>query len=111
MFGTTEDDLIAIGVDPNQYAKDHIEEALKNRKSREKFLKPSTRAHASYLKWAGRSYVFLFAALGFLFLSRISILHVWALYFGAPVAAGVAVAMYIYSIVLHVKWKREIRED
>jgi len=99
--GVSEDQLRSRGVDPSQYARDHIGEALRDPQKAERLLPDSTRSMVDSLRWGGRYYTALFAALAALLV--VAFVHLEVVRIVGLVLASAAV------VVAFVMFCRQIR--
>ena len=81
LFGKTRDQVRAEGSDPDDYAIQHIREAMNNDKVAAQILAPSAYARRLELRWLWRGWVAIFVGFGFLLLSVVKHLHALALAF------------------------------
>jgi hypothetical protein len=81
LFGKTRDEVRAEGVDPDDYATEHIRQAMNNDKIAAQILAPSAYARRLELRWLWRGWVAIFVGFGFLLLSLVKHLHVIAITF------------------------------
>jgi hypothetical protein len=71
LFGISWDELRAQGINPDEYARQHFDEAMKRAVKTGKGLPQSRREDEQRLTWLWRGYIALFVGFGFLLLSLI----------------------------------------
>ena len=67
MYGVDKEELRQKGIDPDEYAAEHVQEVLKDPVLRALVLDPDQLLKTEYIKRLGRVWVCNFAGLGFLF--------------------------------------------
>ena len=72
LFGVTESELIKQGIDPTDYAKQHVRSALKNKKNWNIVLPKSSQLAMEWTRLGWRGFIAMFFCLGFLAISKIS---------------------------------------
>jgi hypothetical protein len=112
VFGVTKADLRDKGIDPEQYLREHIGQAIDNEETAHLLLPDSTILLRKSLRHGGRFYAALFAGLGSLLVSTV---HVRAIHFLGLAAAVilwlVAVWHFVLQMRLHGQYKRACRAE
>lgn len=90
LFRVTEEELISRGVDPSDYARQNIREALKNRNNWDLVLPKSNQYGLLWTRWGLRGFAAMFVGLGFLALSKYQPLH----------SLGIALAFVMWLVTL-----------
>jgi hypothetical protein len=70
-FGITKDALRQQGIDPDDYAAKHIEEALRDPENRDRLVPRASQARADYFALGWRVYLWYFVTIGILLVSTI----------------------------------------
>jgi hypothetical protein len=97
LFGVSEADLVSRGVDPGEYARTHIHEAMKDRDKAAVVLPRSSVLEPLISRRGFRVFVALFVGIGFLAVSKYEPLPWFGI--AASVAAEmVAIAMWVTSL-------------
>ena len=98
IFGVSEDDLNAQGIDTAQYARDHIREVVKDRHRWNRAGIPkSSQLSMLWTQWGYRAFIAMFVGYGFLAISITPALH-WLGLAGAFVMLAVAFACVFASL-------------
>ncbi|HEY5303521.1 MAG TPA: hypothetical protein VIJ86_05645 [Acidimicrobiales bacterium] len=94
LFGVTEEELINRGIDPSDYARRNIRNALKNQGNWDLVLPNSNQYGILLTRWGLRGFVAMFIGVGFLAVSKYQTLHLLGLY--------LAYAMLLAALVAYV---------
>jgi hypothetical protein len=96
-FGVTEEELRARGIDPNQYASDHFDEAIADHKKRKSWMTPSRDLILTYYQFANWAYIGIFAGFALLLLSDVPLLHSckWTFRYAAVASLGIILPLYL----------------
>jgi hypothetical protein len=94
LFGVTEEELISRGIDPSDYARQNIRDALKNRNNWDLVLPKSNQYGLLWTRWGFRGFIAMFFGVGFLALSKYQPLH--------SLGIGLALAMLLVALVNYV---------
>jgi hypothetical protein len=104
LFGVTEDQLIARGIDPGEYARDNVKEALKDKSKWNLVLSKSTQYTVLWTRWGYRAVVAMFVGIGSLALATLSSIR-WLGVALACISGGYALT----SIFLLFRYRRLYR--
>jgi len=107
LFGKTPDQVRAEGVDPDDYAIQHIREAMNNDKIAAQMLAPSAYARRMELRWLSRGSVAILVGFGFLFLSLIKHLYLIAI----VLAFIDLVVVMVFTVIDWRYWIRHLRAN
>lgn len=110
LFGVSEDQLRAQGVDPGQYARDHIHDALKDRTKWEGILPASNQYGILWTRWGFRGFVAMFIGFGLLALSKIRAIR-WVAIGAACVDLAVVLAMYVAMLIYRGRYVQACRAE
>lgn len=94
LFGVTEEELLSRGIDPNDYARQNIRDALKNKNNWDLVLPKSNQYGVLWTRWGFRGFVAMFFGVGFLAVSKYQPLH--------SLGIGLAFAMLLVALVTYV---------
>jgi len=108
VFGVSEAELIARGVDPGEYAATHIGDAMKHLDTRKLLLSRSTNESLTSNRLAWRAYVAIFVGFAFLFVSLVRPLH-WFGIAAASVSGAFAITLYVIAM-RHKRLSRRTRK-
>jgi hypothetical protein len=94
LFGVTEEELINQGVDPSEFARQNIHNALKDQGNWDLVLPKSNQYGILWTRWGLRGFVAMFIGVGFLAVSKFQPLH--------ALGISLAYAMLLVSLVAYV---------
>lgn len=110
LFGVSQADLRAKGIDPARYAREHIDDALKERAKWDGILPASNQYAMLWTKWGFRGFAGMFLGLGFLALSRVRAIH-WVAIGAACLVLVVVLAMYTLMLVYRRRYVAACRTE
>ena len=110
LFGTSKADLRARGIDPGQYAREHIHDALKDKAKWDGILPLSNQYGILWTRWGWRGFVAMFIGLGLLGLSNVHSIH-WVAIGAACVDLLAVLAMYTAMVLYRRRYIEACRAE
>jgi hypothetical protein len=97
LFGVSEDELIGRGIDPGEYARKNIRNALRDQTKWDGIISKSNQFGILWTRWGLRVFIALFVGIAFLVISKFQAVH-WIGIAGAFTMLAVAVLAFVRSV-------------